>query len=145
MEQMAIQSGVSTSMELVSDYILVRKPALPRWWDPVSRPHVAVIIDDPASGRIQKYYLSQGGQPAPDGRTPLEVSDIDGLPDGTLLEVRFSVTKANLFRLEMMDCVPCWRWVGRCRGLPGFDSDGIDWTRLMDGIELYHLNGFVAN
>ena len=146
MEWMAIQSGVSENMtEMVCDYILVRRPALPRWWDPMARPHVAVIVDDPMNDSAIRYYLSQTGCSNQDGRIPLEVSDIERLPEGALLEVRFNATKANLYKLEMIDSVPCWRWVGRSRGLSGFESEMIDWTSLLDDVESYRLTGLIPN
>jgi hypothetical protein len=146
MEWMAFQSGASTSMtETVSDYILVRRPSLPRWWDPVARPHVAVIVEDPMNDSAIRYYLSRTGDSDQDGRIPLEVSDIERLPEGALLEVRFNMTKANLYRLELIDNVPCWRWVGRSRGLSGFESELIDWNHLLDDVESYRLTGLSPN
>jgi hypothetical protein len=146
MEWMAFLSGASTSMtETVSDYILVRRPSLPRWWDPVARPHVAVIVEDPMNDSAIRYYLSRTGDSDLDGRIHLEVSDIERLPEGALLEVRFNMTKANLYRLELIDNVPCWRWIGRCRGLSGFESELIDWNHMLDDVESYRLTGLTPN
>ncbi|RDE16984.1 MAG: hypothetical protein C4K47_00595 [Candidatus Thorarchaeota archaeon] len=146
MEWMAFQSGASKSMtELVCDYILVRRPSLPRWWDPVARPHVAVIVEDAIDDSAVRYYLSRTGCPDRNGRVPLEISDIESLPEGSLLEVRYNTTKANLYRLELIDNVPCWRWVGRCRGLSSFESEMVDWTHLLDDVESYRITGLVPN
>jgi hypothetical protein len=117
----------------VTDQILVRRPAFPRWWDPIARPHVAIIVRDPISGKDIRYYLSQRGHENSNGREILDVADIDGLDEGTLLEVRYSATKANLYRLELMDGVPCWRWMARCRELPDFNYPAeIRWNGLLE-------------
>jgi hypothetical protein len=117
----------------VTDPILVRRPAFPRWWDPIARPHVAIIVRDPISGQDIRYYLSQRGHGNSNGKEILDVADIDGLDEGTLLEVRYSATKANLYRLELMDGVPCWRWMARCRELPDFNYPAeIRWNGLLE-------------
>lgn len=133
---MSLKSGLSTNMELVSDYILIRRPGLPRKWDPIARPHVAIIVDDPLSGINVRYYLSYIGPVGLDGKESLETVDIDEmaeeLPVGALLEVRFSATNANLYRLEACGVVPCWRWVGKYRGIQDFESSSpIDWEKMV--------------
>ncbi len=122
----------STRLDSVIDYVL-RRPAIPRWWNPVSRPHVAVIMPDPLSGDETRYYLSKCGARQANGRSLLDVVDIDTLPEGTLLEVKFNAIKANLYKLELVGNVPCWRWLGRSQGLPDFDSDdSIYWDHVLD-------------
>lgn len=123
---MTIQLDATTRIEPITDFV-IRRPAIPRWWDPVSRPHVAIIMPDPISGTEVRYYLSRCGDQRPNGRSLLEVSDIDALPEGTLVEVRFSATKANLYRLEMVGNVPCWRWLARSQGLNDFETESISW------------------
>ncbi|MFX0106673.1 MAG: hypothetical protein ACFE7R_00135 [Candidatus Hodarchaeota archaeon] len=128
-----MQSGVSTRTGMSSDPILVRKPAFPRWWNPIARPHVAVLVRDSISGDDIRYYLSEKGTKSENGRIVLDVSSIEGLSEGTLLEVRFNATKANLYRLEMVDGVSCWRWVGRCRELLDFEQPSeIKWNGLLE-------------
>ncbi|MHA1881551.1 MAG: hypothetical protein ACTSUO_00705 [Candidatus Thorarchaeota archaeon] len=123
-------------MEIVSDYILIRRPAIPRYWDPIARPHVAVIIEDPASNNLLRYYLSCGGQVNEMGKEPLEVTDIDilakDMDQGTFLEVKFNASVANLYKLEMHGGLACWRWVGKYRGVLDFDyPSSIDWESLI--------------
>ena len=131
-----MQSSLSTNMEFVSDYILMRRPAIPRKWDSVSKPHVAVIIDEPLTGQRVRYYLSQIGAPELDGNEGFDIVDLDvlakELPAGSLLEVRFSATNANLYRLENCGCVPCWRWIGKYRGIQAFEFPSpIDWDEMI--------------
>lgn len=133
-----MQSGLKSEipMEAVSDYILMRRPGLPRKWDSVTRPHVAIIVDDPLSGQNIRYYLSNIGPVGLDGCETLEVVDIDAmaedLPVGTLLEVRFSATNANLYRLEACGAVPCWRWIGKYRGIQEYEFPSpIDWEKMV--------------
>ena len=131
-----MQSSLSTNMEIVSDYILMRRPAIPRRWDSVARPHVAIIIDEPLTGQHIRYYLSQIGAQELDGKENLDTVDLDSmakeLPVGTLLEVRFNATNANLYRLESCGCVPCWRWIGKYRGIQTFDFPApIDWEEMI--------------
>lgn len=123
-------------MEFVSDYILMRRPAIPRKWDSVAKPHVAIIIDEPLTGQRVRYYLSQIGAPALDGIESFDMVDLDvlakELPAGSLLEVRFNATNANLFKLENCGCVPCWRWIGKYRGIQDFEFPSpIDWDSMI--------------
>jgi hypothetical protein len=131
-ERMTIQLDYSTRIDTVIDYV-IRRPAVPRWWDPVARPHVAIILPDAHSGKEIRYYLSQCGKKLSNGKSLLDVVDIDTLPEGTLLEVRFNATRANLYQLEFVGTIPCWRWLGRSEGLPDFDSDdSIYWDHVLD-------------
>jgi len=131
-ERITIQLDYSTRLDTVIDYV-IRRPAIPRWWNPISRPHVAVIMPDPLSGDEIRYYLSKCGDRQSNGRSLLDVVDIDTLPEGTLLEVKFNAIKANLYQLELVGNVPCWRWLGRSQGLPDFDSDdSIYWDHVLD-------------
>ncbi|MHA1906419.1 MAG: hypothetical protein ACW98Y_03915 [Candidatus Thorarchaeota archaeon] len=131
-----MQSGLSIRMELVSDYILMRRPALPRKWDPVARPHVAIIVDDPLTGQNLRYYLSYIGPVGLDGKESLEMVNLDqlatDLPEGALLEVRFSATNANLYRLEACGALSCWRWVGKYRGIQDYEFPSpINWEEMV--------------
>ena len=131
-----MQSSLSTNMEIVSDYILMRRPAIPRRWDSVARPHVAIIIDEPLTGQRIRYYLSQIGPSEIDGKESLDMVDLDAmakeLPAGTLLEVRFNATNANLYRLESCGGVTCWRWIGKYRGIQTFEFPApIDWDEMI--------------
>ncbi|MFX1484436.1 MAG: hypothetical protein ACFFCP_14750, partial [Promethearchaeota archaeon] len=109
---MTIQLDLTPRMDPIADYV-IRRPGIPRWWDPVARPHVAVIVRNPSNGGDTRYFLSKCGQKDTKGRTTLDVGDIDNLPEGTLLEVRYSATKANLYKLERVGTVSCWRWIDR--------------------------------
>ena len=132
LERMTIQLDYSTRIDTVIDYV-IRRPAVPRWWDPVSRPHVAVILPDSPSGKEIRYYLSKCGEKRSNGKSILDVVDIETLPEGTLLEVKFNATRANLYQLELVGTVSCWRWLGRSEGLPDFDSDdSIYWDHVLD-------------
>jgi hypothetical protein len=144
-----MQTGFPIGMEMVGDSILVRRPALPRWWDPVSRPHVAIVVEDYFTGVVTRYYLSQCGKTDRNGRAPLEIAELDeiasALSDGTILEVRFNATKANLYKLQVIDGVPCWRWVGRCRGLCDFEYPStLDWNCVLSEHALSSPNGIIA-
>ncbi len=128
-----IRAELPAGLELIRDHILVRRPALPRHWDSISRPHVAIIIEDPVSGDVTRYYLSRRKNPPYDSEDGLELTELDGiavsLPDGVLLEVRFNAMQADLYRLHKIDGTPSWRWIGRCTGIFDFDyPSAIDWT-----------------
>jgi hypothetical protein len=87
---------------------------------------------NPMNGGHIRYFLSKCGEKDNNGRTSLEVGDIDSLPEGTLLEVRYSATKANLYQLERVGSVSCWRWVNRSQGLQSFESERYDWSYRVD-------------
>jgi len=128
--------NLTVRMELVSDYILMRRPALPRKWDSVARPHVAILVDDPLSGQNLRYYLSYIGPIGVDGKESIEIVDLDeiaeDIPEGTLLEVRFSAMNANLYRLEICGALSCWRWVGKYRGIQDTEFPSpINWEEMV--------------
>lgn len=126
------------------DHVLIRRPAFPRWWDPIARPHVAILVRNPDTGEDVRYYLSQRGKVNHSSREILEVAEIENLPQGTLLEVRFNATRANLYRLEMVDGVACWRWIGRCRELLDFNYPSeIRWNGLLED-SAYAMSGPLA-
>ncbi len=129
-----------TIMEPINDYILMRRPAIPRKWSPLARPHVAIIIDEPLVGQYARYYISQIASSSSKsiGSEKLETVDIDEIakdfPVGTLLEVKFNATNANLYQLEKCGSMPCWRWVGKYRGINTFEHPSpIDWTAMVTG------------
>ncbi|NHI83140.1 MAG: hypothetical protein EAX81_02380 [Candidatus Thorarchaeota archaeon] len=129
-----MQTGISTPLEAVTVPVLIRRPSFPRKWDSLARPHVAIVVKDTDSEI--RYYLSRRAKDESSNRDVLEVADIDDLPEGTLLEVRFNATKANLYKMETVDNVPCWRWVGRCRELADFDYPSeIRWNGLLENEE----------
>ncbi len=128
---MTIQMDMPNRIEPVTNYV-IRRPGIPRWWDPVARPHVAVIMKNPVNGGEIRYFLSQCGEKDRNGRTSLDVGDIDSLPEGTLLEVRYSATKANLYQLEMVGAAACWRWINRSQGLQSFETESPDWNYRVD-------------
>lgn len=80
-----------------------------------------------------RYFLSKCGEKDTKGRTSLNVGDIDSLPEGTLLEVRYSATKANLYKLELVGAVSCWRWINRSQGLQSFETESMNWNYRVDG------------
>jgi hypothetical protein len=128
---MTIQLDMPTRIDTIADYV-IRRPGIPRWWDPVARPHVAVIVKNPVNGGALRYYLSKCGEKDSKGRTSLDVGDIDRLPEGTLLEIRYSATKANLYQLEKVGAVACWRWVNRSQGLQSFETESPNWNYCVD-------------
>lgn len=112
-------------------HVLVRRPATPIQWDPISRPHVAILLKD-ANGRTFRCYLSRIIRGNED-KWVLEVADLDSLPDGTILEVKINATTANLYQLERVNNAPRWKWISRCRCLPDFDyPSGIEWDVKID-------------
>ena len=120
-ERSVMESGLSPGMEVNENFVLLRRPAIPLWWDSKTRPHVAVVMSDPETGKEFRYYLSQAPKKGHNGRPQLEVIDIDSfaadLPEGTELEVKYNALRANLYKLELVDGVPCWRWVRKYEGL----------------------------
>jgi hypothetical protein len=130
-ERMTIQLDIPGRIEPITDYV-IRRPGIPRWWDPVARPHVAVIMKNPVNGGVTRYFLSRCGEKDNKGRTTLSVGDIDTLPEGAFLEVRYSATKANLYQLEMVGAVTCWRWINRSQGLQSFETELPDWNYKVD-------------
>jgi hypothetical protein len=89
-------------------------------------------MKNPVNGGVTRYFLSRCGEKDNKGRTTLSVGDIDTLPEGAFLEVRYSATKANLYQLEMVGAVTCWRWINRSQGLQSFETELPDWNYKVD-------------
>jgi hypothetical protein len=87
---------------------------------------------NPVNGGAIRYFLSRCGARDSRGRMALDVGDIDKLPEGTLLEVRYSATKTNLYQLEMVGAAACWKWINRSQGLQSFETESSEWNYRVD-------------
>ncbi|MBD3405496.1 MAG: hypothetical protein GF411_05095 [Candidatus Lokiarchaeota archaeon] len=132
-----VVANVHTPHKQCGESVLVRKPAIPLRWDFISRPHIALILYDYSSHHIVRYYLSERGEYSTSGKRTLQAASLGDFPEGTIIEVRFSSVMINLFRLEQIDGVPCWRWIGRCRGLHDFNLEAVNWLSLLSKEDIF--------
>ena len=140
-----MQSITPFNGDMHGNRVLLRRPAIPRWWDHITRPHVAVLVENPKTGCLVRYYLSEIGPTNLNNRATLDIADLDSLPDNTLLEVRHNAQKVNLYRLELVDGTVCWRWIGRYRGLLDFEQPSmIDWRNVLNPPSLPLHNGMLC-
>ncbi len=70
--------------------------SLPQTWTPTTRPHAALIL--PSGEGVDRLYLTtpKGG----DDELSLECFDLNELPDGSLVEVRYDAVKYVYYRRD---------------------------------------------
>ncbi|MFW9769973.1 MAG: hypothetical protein ACFFF9_06495 [Candidatus Thorarchaeota archaeon] len=74
-----------------------RSPPVPRNWNPIDRPHVAMLLPD--SGGIFSVFLSNPENDV-DGPQALEVSDLNRLPTKTVIEIRHNNAQYSYYRRD---------------------------------------------
>ncbi|RDE13157.1 MAG: hypothetical protein C4K47_06560 [Candidatus Thorarchaeota archaeon] len=71
-----------------------RRLPVPRYWNPVDRPHVAIL--ESMDGRFLRFYVSQ---PPTEGNE-LSVKNLEWVRDRTMVEVRHSSTDYRYYRRD---------------------------------------------
>jgi len=84
-----------------------RTPPVPKQWDCVNRPHVALLV--PINDEVFPVFLSQPKQTGA-GET-LEVADLDSLPPTSMIEVRHTGALYRYYRRDEA----MWTKVGESR------------------------------
>ena len=97
-DQMTIDEATYLILRSASGAFSCRYPPVPRNWNPVDRPHVAMLL--PNSGGIFSVFLSNPESGGTDARQSLEVSDLNRLPTKTVIEIRHSNAQYAYYRRD---------------------------------------------
>ena len=91
-----IDEGIYQVLRSVNGAYACRQPPIPKRWNPITRPHVALLL--PADGKTFRFFLSL---PAPPGSSrELEVTGFDDLPLKSVIEVRHGSMDCRYYRRE---------------------------------------------
>jgi hypothetical protein len=96
--EMTIDEATYLILRSASGAFSCRYPPVPRNWNPVDRPHVAMLLPDTAG--IFSVFLSNPEDGDSKSRQSLEVSDLDRLPAKTVIEIRHSNSQYAYYRRD---------------------------------------------
>lgn len=91
-----IDEGTYLVLRSASGAFTCRYPPVPKKWNPIDRPHVALLLHD--SNRIFPVFLSQ-----PDSQSnndDLETADLSNLPTRSIIEIRHSNNHFAYYRRD---------------------------------------------
>jgi len=97
-DQMSIDEGTYLVLRSASGAFTCRYPPVPKIWNSVDRPHVALLIPD--MNGIFPVFLSR---PEKDGTNPpeiLETTDLTTLPTKSIIEIRHSNAHYAYYRRD---------------------------------------------
>ncbi|NWF97239.1 MAG: hypothetical protein HXY34_13965 [Candidatus Thorarchaeota archaeon] len=75
-----------------------RYSTIPRTWNHIDRPHVALLLL--RNGGVVYVLLSEPTRDDHASRPWLAVADLDRLPNGSVIEVRYSSTRFSYYRKD---------------------------------------------
>ena len=97
-EEMTIDEATYLILRSASGAFSCKYPPVPRNWNPVDRPHVAMLVPDIAG--IFSVFLSNPEIGGSKSRQSLEVSDLNRLPAKTVIEIRHSNSQYAYYRRD---------------------------------------------
>jgi hypothetical protein len=93
-----IDEGMLLVLRAANGAYSCRAPPIPKYWNPIDRPHVAVLV--PTGSTIMRVFLSKPAAYLSDSSEVLEVSDLDVLPEKSIIEVRNDTVEYNYYRKD---------------------------------------------
>lgn len=97
-DQMTIDEATYLILRSASGAFSCRYPPVPRSWNPIDRPHVAMLLPD--EGGIFSVFLSNPEDDGSNKPQSLEVSDLNRLPIKTIIEIRHSNAQYAYYRRD---------------------------------------------
>lgn len=91
-----IDEGTYLVLRSASGAFTCRYPPVPKKWNPIDRPHVALLLHD--SNRIFPVYLSQPDPLSND--LDLTTTDLSKLPTKSIIEIRHSNSHFAYYRRD---------------------------------------------
>jgi hypothetical protein len=85
-DQMTIDEGTYLILRSASGAFTCRYPPVPRTWNPLDRPHVALLLPD--NNGIFSVFLSQPEEKGYDIPQKLVTVDLNDLPTKSIIEIR---------------------------------------------------------
>lgn len=97
-DTMTIDEGTYLVLRSASGAFSCRYPPVPKNWNPVDRPHVALLLPD--AGTIFSVFLSQPENSESKREQSLAVSDLNRLPSKSIIEIRHSNAQLAYYRRD---------------------------------------------
>jgi hypothetical protein len=95
---MTIDEGTYLVLQSASGAFTCRYPPVPKKWNSVDRPHVALLLPD--VGRIFSVFLSKPEDDESKLDQSLEVSDLSRIPPKSIIEIRHSNAQYAYYRRD---------------------------------------------
>jgi hypothetical protein len=95
---MKIDEGAFLVLRSATGAFSCRTPPLPKDWNPIDRPHVAILI--PSIDSIFRVFLSNPVMDEQRGSTILTCKDMDSLPVRTVVEVKKDSVDYEYYRKD---------------------------------------------
>jgi hypothetical protein len=87
-DSMTIDEGTYLVLRSASGAFTCRYPPVPKRWNSIDRPHVALLLPD--GGNIFSVFLSNPEHDESEIDQALEVSDLNRIPPKSIIEIRHS-------------------------------------------------------
>jgi hypothetical protein len=97
-DQMTIDEGTYLILRSASGAFTCRYPPVPRTWNPLDRPHVALLLPD--NNGIFSVFLSQPEEKGYDIPQKLVTVDLNDLPTKSIIEIRHSNAHYAYYRKD---------------------------------------------
>ena len=97
-DSMTIDEGTYLVLRSASGAFTCRYPPVPKKWNPVDRPHVALLLPD--AGGIFSVFLSKPQSHDSKMEQSLEVSDLNRIPPKSIIEIRHSNAQLAYYRRD---------------------------------------------
>ena len=95
---MTIDEGTYLVLRSASGAFSCRYPPVPKKWNPVDRPHVALLLPD--DGNVFSVFLSKPEDDNSKREQSLEVSDLNRIPPKSIIEIRHSNASYAYYRRD---------------------------------------------
>ena len=95
---MTIDEGTYLVLRSASGAFTCRYPPVPKKWNPVDRPHVALLLPD--AGNVFSVFLSKPENKEARKEQALEVSDLTRIPPKSIIEIRHSNSQYAYYRRD---------------------------------------------
>lgn len=97
-DSMTIDEGTYLVLRSASGAFTCRYPPIPKKWNSVDRPHVALLLPD--MGGIFSVFLSKPEADESKLDQSLEVSDLNRIPSKSIIEIRHSNAQYAYYRRD---------------------------------------------
>lgn len=97
-DSMTIDEGTYLVLRSASGAFTCRYPPVPKKWNSVDRPHVALLLPD--VGGIFSVFLSKPEDDESKKDQGLEVSDLNRIPSKSIIEIRHSNAQYAYYRRD---------------------------------------------
>jgi hypothetical protein len=97
-DSMAIDESTYLVLQSAAGAFSCRHPPIPKRWNSVDRPHVALLLPD--AGTIFSVFLSNPEDDESKLDRSLEVSDLDRIPPKSIIEIRHSNAQLAYYRRD---------------------------------------------